>query len=365
VANPIEELRKIGQSLWLDYISRRLITSGEMERMVRGRWITGMTSNPTIFQKAIAESDDYNEAVERARTQGISDPYEGFLEICGEDVRTAADVLRSVYDETQGDDGYVSFEAQDGTTEAIAAEARRMFKHVGRPNVMIKVPGTPTGVRAVPQLIADGLNINITLLFDVDVYEQVAEAYISGLEKRLEAGRPLRDVASVASFFVSRVDTKVDPMLPEDSPLRGKVAIANARFAYKRFKEIFAGPRWEKLASEGARLQRPLWGSTGTKNKAYSDILYVEELIAPHTVNTVPESTLRAFLDHGKVRPSIQEGLAESEEVLRQLPSAGIDLKAVTTELLEEGLEAFRKDHEKLLEEIGRALRAAQAARAG
>ncbi len=323
MADSIAELRRQGVSVWLDYIRRSLITSGELERMVRDGWITGMTSNPTIFQKAMSGSNDYDEALQSIARRGEISPYEAFLVLGGDDIRMAADVLRPVYEETQAADGYISFEAQEGDVDQIVAEARRLFSLVGRPNVMIKVPGTAPGVQAVEPLIAEGINVNITLLFDIDVYKQVAEAYVAGLERRLDQGLPVSSIASVASFFVSRVDTKVDARLPEDSPLRGKVAIANARMAYKMFKEIFSGPRWERLAAAGARVQRPLWASTGTKNPAYSDVLYVEELVAPHTVNTMPEATLQAFLDHGRVRPTVEPGFAEAEETLRQAATAG------------------------------------------
>ena len=359
MVSPIEQLRKEGQSVWLDYIRRDLITSGEMERMVRDGWITGMTSNPTIFQKAIAGSDVYDAALHQLARSGERNAYEAFLSLAGEDIRGAADVLRVVYDRTQGRDGYISLEAPPGIeheAEKTVAEVRRLFALVDRPNVMIKVPGTQAGIQAVAPLIAGGININITLLFAAAVYEQVAAAYITGLERRLEAGQPVSDVASVASFFVSRVDTKVDAQLSDGSPLRGTVAVANARLAYKRFQEIFAGPRWEKLAEAGARVQRPLWGSTGTKNPDYSDVLYVDELIAPDTVNTMPEATLRAFIDHGQARPSILEGLAAAEETLRQAADAGIDLQTVTDQLLDEGLTSFADDFDRLLGQIGNTL---------
>ncbi len=356
MTHPIEQLREMGQSVWFDYIRRGMIISGDLQRMVQDRWIAGVTSNPTIFRKAITGSDDYREALKAIAGRGPCSPYEAFVEIGSEDIRQAADVLRPVYDRTDGADGFVSFEVQEGSGGQIVEEARRLFATVGRPNVMIKVPGTAEGVGSVEELIADGININITLLFDVAVYERVAEAYISGLERRLERDEPLDRVASVASFFVSRLDSKVDAQLEENSALRGRVAIANARIAYKRFAEIFAGVRWQRLADRGARAQRPLWASTGTKDPAYSDVLYVEELIAPHTVNTLPENTLRAFLDHGRVRPSIEEGMEEAERVLSEAEHAGIDLAKITAELLEEGLASFGKDFHDLLAEIGNAL---------
>ncbi len=355
----VHDLYAAGQSVWLDYIRRGMLTSGELKKMVDAGWVRGVTSNPTIFQKAIAGSNDYDEALARVIEGGQCTAYEAFLELGGEDIRLAADVLLPVHERTQGADGFVSFEAQENPTDAMIAEVNRMSAVVGRRNVMIKVPGTENGVRAVEPLIASGISVNITLLFDVDVYEQVALAYIRGLERRRAAGQRLDTVASVASFFVSRVDTKVDGLLPEGSPLRGKVAVANAWEAYNRFQRIFSGPEWERLAKSGARVQRPLWASTGTKNPAYSDVKYVEELVAPRTVNTMPEATMRAFLDHGQARPSIEERMAEAQTVLRQAAEAGIDLKRVTSEVLSEGLETFGKDFQKLLDEIGKRLEGA------
>jgi transaldolase/glucose-6-phosphate isomerase len=363
VTTPIDELRAIGQSVWLDFLRRGLITSGELERMVRDGWITGMTSNPTILLKAISGSSDYDQALRKIAEGGECTPYDAFLELGGEDIRTAADVMRPVFDGTRGRDGYISFEAQAGEPEQMMTEVRRMFSTVGRPNVMIKVPGTQAGVQAVAPLIAEGININITLLFDVDVYVQFARAYVDGLKRRLDRGLPLDTVASVASFFVSRVDTKADALLREDSPLRGRIAIANARRAYRRFQEIFSGPEWERLAAAGARVQRPLWASTGTKNPVYSDVLYVEELVAPDTVNTMPEATLMAFLDHGKVRQAVEDGLNQAEETLHEAAAQAIDLTKIGADLLEEGLASFAADFEKLLKEIEKRLGTAQAPR--
>jgi transaldolase/glucose-6-phosphate isomerase len=356
MSNPLVRLQEQGQSVWLDYIRRGLITSGELGRMARDGLIRGVTSNPTIFRNAITGSSDYDEHIRHIAGHGETRPYEAFLALGGEDIRLAADVLRPLYDGTGGGDGFVSFEAQEGRTEQIVAEAQRMSGLVRRPNLLIKVPGTPEGIAAVPPLMASGINLNVTLLFDVDVYERVALAYIEGLERRLEAGEPLTACAGVASFFVSRVDTKVDGMLPEGSPLRGKGAVANARRAYRRFKEIFSGERWERLAAAGARPQRPLWASTGTKNPAYSDVLYVEELIAPQTVNTMPEATLRAYLDHGRLATMDGRALEEAEITLDAIAAEGVDLKQVTAQLLDEGLKAFRDDFQKLLDSIAEAL---------
>jgi transaldolase / glucose-6-phosphate isomerase len=354
--NALDELKAAGQSIWFDYLRRGLITSGELQKMVQEGLITGMTSNPTIFQKAISGSRDYEPSIAALASEGLSG-YEAFLQLGGEDIRLAAEVLRPVYDETAAADGYVSFEAQPGTTAAMVAEAKRMFEVVGRPNVMIKIPGIPEGPAAVEELTAQGLNINITLLFEVEMYEQFAEAYIRGIERRVDAGQPVDRIASVASFFVSRVDTKADKLLPEGSPLRGKVAIANAVRAYALFQRLFSGPRWQRLAAAGARVQRPLWASTGTKNPEYSDVLYVEELVAPDTVNTMPEATLVAFLDHGKVRPrAILDAMDEAERVLSEAAAAGVDLHAIGQELITEGLASFGADFDKLVAEIEKAM---------
>ena len=361
MTNPVEQLRAQGQAVWLDTIHRGMIISGELARLVNAGLITGLTSNPTIFQRAITGSNDYLPAL-KALGKRSPTPYEAFLDIASEDLRLAADILRDVYDDTEGRDGFVSFEAQAGPTDSMVAEAHRMFALVDRPNVMIKIPGTPEGVEAVAGMIAEGINVNITLLFDVDVYERFADAYLRGLEGRQAAGARIDTVASVASFFVSRVDTKADASLPEGSRLRGRVAIANARLAYGLFQRIFSGPRWEALASAGARVQRPLWASTGTKDPAYSDVLYVEELVAPHTVNTMPEATLEAFLDHGKVRPAIQEGLTDAAAVISEARVAGLDLTDIGSDLLSEGLAAFEKDFGRLLEAVAEAIKVKTAA---
>ena len=342
-ANNLQRLNELGQSVWFDYIRRGLLESGEFAAMVRSGWI-------------LSGSHDYDAALDRLRSEGVRDPYEAFLVLAVDDLRAAADELRQIYDPADGRDGFVSFEAQEGPPGAMVAEARRAFGLLDRPNVMIKVPGTNAGIDAVRILIADGINVNITLLFDVEVYQKVALAYIDGLEERRRRGLSLQRVASVASFFVSRVDTKAETILPDTSPLRGRIAVANARLAYKRFQEIFSGPRWQSLADAGARVQQPLWASTGTKNPAYSDTLYVEELIAPDTVNTMPEATLRAFLDHGMPRLSLEAGIAEAADVRRQAVEAKIDLQQVGRELLAEGLDSFRRDFSRLLDEIGKKL---------
>jgi transaldolase/glucose-6-phosphate isomerase len=364
--NPLMRLRDAGQSVWLDYLRRSLITGGGLERLVREDGVSGMTSNPSIFGKAIGDSTDYDEAIRQIAEKDGRSPLEVFYDLALADVQMAADVFLPVYRETGGADGFVSFELEprlahdtDGSIEA----ATDLFARIGKPNIMIKVPGTDEGVPAVEELTARGVSVNITLLFSVAMYERVAEAYIRGLERRLEAGRPLEGIDSVASFFVSRVDTAVVDQLPADSALRGKVAIANAQRAYHRFQRLFSGERWERLAAAGARVQRPLWASTSTKNPDYSDVLYMEELVGPDTVNTVPEATLNAFRDHGVVRPhAVIDGFEVAETVLALLPEQGVDLDAVTAQLVEDGVEAFQKDLDKLLGVIERELTAARAA---
>ncbi|MCH7576583.1 MAG: bifunctional transaldolase/phosoglucose isomerase [Chloroflexi bacterium] len=353
--NPLFRLRSFGQSPWLDYIRRGLITSGGLQRLIDEYAVSGVTSNPTILNKAISGSTDYDDALRSLVEGGERDPKAIFLRLAVEDIGMAADVLRPVYDDRKGGDGFVSLEvspnlAQD--TEGTIREGVSLFTELGRPNVMIKVPGTPEGVPAIEELTARGVNVNVTLLFDVKAYEQAALAYIAGLERRLEAGQSIEEIAGVASFFVSRVDTAVDALLPDESPLRGKVAVANAKTAYRLFRSLFSGPRWERLAAAGGRLQRPLWASTGTKNPSYSDVLYVEELIGAHTVNTMPESTLYAFADHGRLRsapPALEADPEEAEMTIGMLPELGVDLDAVLAKLLEDGLAAFQGDFEKLL----------------
>jgi transaldolase len=354
--NPLLRLREAGQSVWLDFLRRGLIGGGGLERLMREDGVSGVTSNPTIFGKAIVGSLDYDEAI-RAIAAGVGrPPIDIFYDLALADVTMAADVFRTVFEDTGGADGFVSFELEPrlahdtrGSIEAAGA----LFQRIGRPNVLIKVPGTEEGVSAVEELTALGVNVNITLLFSVELYGKVARAYIRGLERRLEAGGPLDRIASVASFFVSRVDAAVDGLLPEGSPLRGKVAIANAKVAYERFRQLFSGKRWERLRRAGARVQRPLWASTGTKDPAYSDVLYVEELVGPDTVTTVPEATLNAFRDHGLVRlGAVMEGLEEAEKTLGLLPRHGIDLDVIADRLVGQGLEAFENDLNELLEVI-------------
>ena len=349
----IEQLREAGQSVWLDFIRRGFLTSGGLERYVHDGWITGVTSNPTIFAKAVAGSTDYNQSLRRLAAVGEVRPYDAFVHLATEDVQLAADALRPLYDASAGADGFVSLEVPPGwehDAEGTIGEATRLWQLIDRPNAMIKVPGTPEAVAACEELVAAGVNVNVTLLFDSDVYEGFARAYIAGLERRLQRGDDVAGVAGVASFFVSRVDVAAEALLPERSALRGAVAIANAHEAYGRFQSIFSGPRWEALALAGARVQRPLWASTSAKNKAYPELMYVEGLALGQTVNTLPEMTLAALAKHGPIdgRAARRAGQG-AKEVLAATAAAGVDLKQLTAGLLADGLEAFRADFEKLL----------------
>lgn len=366
MASATREMLRCGQSPWLDFISRQLIASGELARMVDAQEITGLTSNPSIFEKAFAASGDYDPEIASAARAGISEPYEAFVRIAAADIRAACDALAPVFTHTRGADGYVSLEIPPGVetdVERSLVEANRLVHLVDRPNLMVKVPGTSAGVRALEELIVAGVNVNQTLLFSSDVYVQTAGAYLRALERRSELGLPLETVASVASFFVSRVDTAVDDLLPQDSPLRGRTAVANAQDVYRRFQQTFAGPRWERLAGRGARPQRPLWASTSTKNPAYRDVLYVETLVAPDTVNTLPEPTLRATLDHAAIAPAItDDSMRESQRVLYEVSRAGVDLRAVTQKLLADGLAAFETDFHRLLHRVASGLASAPVA---
>ncbi len=354
--NPLRELHSLGQSFWLDSIRRSMLTSGELARLVADDGLRGLTSNPTIFEKAISSSTDYDAAIAAAVAAGAASAGEVFFALAVDDIRGAADVLRPVYDESGGADGFASLElppplARD--TEGSIAEGERLFRLLDRPNVMIKVPGTVEGATAVEELAYRGVNVNITLLFSIEAYEAVAYAYLRGLERRLQAGQPIEGISSVASFFVSRVDAAADALLAPDSPLRGKVGIANARLAYGRFRQIFTGPRWQRLAEAGAKLQRPLWASTGTKDPTYSDVMYVEELVGQDTIVTLPELILQAFVDHGRVRDdALVAGIDEARQVIERLPSDGIDLAQITAKLLDLGLSIFEVDLEAALSQI-------------
>jgi transaldolase len=355
------ELAEQGQSVWLDFITRDLIRSGDLKRQIEEDGLRGMTSNPTIFQNAISKGSDYDEQIAELIAEG-KDAGAIFEAVAIKDIQDACDLYRPLYDSTDGRDGMVSIEvsptlARD--TEGTIVEARRLWKMVNRPNVMVKVPGTDEGVPAIRTLLAEGLNINITLLFSLRNHEQVMWAYIEALEERAKAGKPIDRIASVASFFVSRVDTLIDKQLDEKiaaggdaeqlKALQGKVAVANAKLAYENFGRIFGGDRFKALAAKGARVQRPLWASTGTKNKAYSDVLYVDSLIGPDTVNTLPPATIEAFLDHGVVRRTVDEGVAEAHATMKALKEAGVDIDAATAQLENEGVAAFAKSFEDLL----------------
>ena len=364
--NRLEQLHHVGQSIWLDFLRRSTITGGHLETLLREDAVTGVTSNPTIFDKAIRLTSDYDDIIYRLAATGHVSPRDIYNELALDDVRMAADVFRPIYEETRGKDGFVSFELDPALAHdarGSVAKAKELVRRIGRPNVMIKVPGTPQGVMAVEQLTAAGINVNITLLFSVAMYEQVAKAYLSGLEIRQRTFQPIDRIASVASFFVSRVDAAVDGRLPADSPLRGKAAIANAKHAYQVFESLTCGRRWHSLVRAGARPQRVLWASTGIKNPAYSDVLYVDELVGPDTVNTMPEKTLQAFCDHGRVRPlAVTEDLDEAKAVLVQLPRHGIDLSQIADQLLEDGLHAFSRDLDQVMHGIERKLLEVRAA---
>ena len=351
----MNEAAAIGQAIWLDFIRRSFLDSGELGKLV-GKGLRGVTSNPSIFQKAITASTDYDAAVERLVGEGssVNDIYEA---LAIQDIRRACDIMQPVYGSTDGLDGYVSLEVNPKLaydTEGTVMEARRLSSLVDRPNVMIKVPATPEGIPAIETLTGEGININVTLIFSLEQYEDSAMAYIHGLEKLAAANVDFSRVASVASFFVSRVDGKIDPKLAAlgDKEIQGKIAIANAKMAYHRFGELFSGPRWDKLAAQGARVQRPLWGSTSTKNPDYPDTLYVDELIGPHTVNTLPPETLDAFLDHGNAARTVDADVEQARQDLAQLADLGIDLDDVTSQLLGEGVDAFADSFDELMSGI-------------
>jgi len=358
MSNKVSKISDFGQSIWLDYIRRNFISSGELKKLIDEDGLKGVTSNPAIFEEAIAKSDDYRETLGVLAKMGRS-AKNIFLSMAIEDVQKAADLFSEVYKNTNGIDGYVSLEVSPDLAfnkKRTVSEARSLWKAVDRKNVMIKVPGTKEGLGAIQQLITDGISVNVTLLFGLDRYREVAEAYIAGLEKRAEAGKPLHSIASVASFFLSRIDSMVDPMLeekvkedPQAARLVGKVAIACAKEAYQIYKSIFGSERFKQLEEKGAKPQRLLWASTGTKNKAFSDVKYVEALIGPNTVNTVPIQTLNAFRDHGRPSARLEDNIEESQNVLKELEEFGIDLRSVSGKLEEEGIQKFVQPFEQLL----------------
>jgi transaldolase len=359
--NRLQRLHDAGQSIWLDFIDRRILRDGELARRIREDALTGMTSNPTIFEKALAEGTAYDEQLRGAPVGRTA--MELFELVETSDVRAACDIFMPVYEATNGGDGYVSIEVSPSSANdahATIAEAQRLWATVDRPNVMIKVPGTAEGAVAVRTLIGAGINVNITLLFAIEAHRRVIHAYLGGLEDRVKAGKPIDHIASVASFFVSRVDVEIDKRLDGMAAtlsgserdrvlaLRGKAAIANAKLAYKLFREEFSSPRWAALLKLGARLQRPLWASTSTKNPAYRDVLYVEQLIGPDTVDTMPPATIDAFRDHGEVRRTVDADLAGAQRAIAELAQVGIEMKEVTDKLLREGLASFQNSFESL-----------------
>ncbi|MEA3441348.1 MAG: transaldolase [Chloroflexota bacterium] len=352
----MNQLAEMGQAVWLDFIRRSFSTSGELSKLV-DQGLRGVTSNPSIFEKAITGSDDYDTQLREMVAEGKS-VIQIYEALAMDDIRLAADILRPVHESTHGVDGYVSLEVSPELahdTQGTLSEAERLFNTLERPNVMIKIPATPAGIPAIEGTIAKGINVNVTLIFSLEHYEAAARAYLAGLEKFSLAGGDLSRVASVASFFVSRVDTAVDNALeavPGSESLMGKTAIANARVSYTRFKELIKTERWQALAAQDARVQRPLWASTSTKNPSYPDTLYVDGLIGPHTVNTVPPATLDAFLDHGEVRLTLEGNLGQAHDQLADLAKLGIDLEAVTQRLQDDGVEAFASSFDGMLASI-------------
>jgi transaldolase / glucose-6-phosphate isomerase len=362
--NSISKLTQLGQSLWYDNIQRKLLESGEFKAMIERGDIRGVTSNPTIFNNAIAKSTDYDSALKPLAWAGW-DAEKIFWQLAIEDIKAACDAFLPLYEETNGGDGYVSIEVAPNIahdTEGTAAQAQQLWARVARPNLMVKIPATKEGIPAIRKAIASGVNINITLIFSLKRYAEVMEAYLSGLEDHLAAGHQIHHIASVASFFVSRVDTKIDPKLPEGSPLKGKAAIANAKLAYDEFQKTFSSRRWENLKVKGARVQRPLWASTSTKNPAYPDTIYVDNLIGPETVNTVPPATLDAFKDHGKAEITLTRDLEQAQNEIKQLEAAGISMDQVTQELEDEGVKSFAEAFTQLLATIEERRKSAVAA---
>jgi len=363
--NPLKDLLKFGQSVWLDYIRRDLLTSGELKRLIEEDGLRGMTSNPTIFEKAIAGGALYDDLLNSLRSRTDLDAKGRFEILAIRDIQDAADILRPVYDSSKRRDGYVSLEvspylARD--TKGSLEEARRLWKAVGRENVMIKIPGTAEGLPAIQQALSEGININVTLLFAQDVYVKVAEAYIAGLEQFAKSGGDVSKMASVASFFISRIDSAVDAIIDAKlkvskdareqeqlKSLHGKVAIANGKQTYEKYQAIFRTDRWKALAAKGGQTQRVLWASTSTKNPAYRDVLYVEELIGPDTVDTIPPATFDAFRDHGKLRPSLTEDLASAHKTMEAAAKVGISMKEVTDKLTDDGVRLFSEAFDKLL----------------
>ena len=355
----MEQLRKAGVSIWLDTLSRELLDSGGFAELIGSYRVTGATSNPTIFANAITSSDRYDDQLRSLVSGGERDPRELFFSLALDDVRAAARLLHPAYEQSGGSDGFVSFECTPdlaNDTEATIAQATSLWQRIGQPNVMIKVPGTPAGLPAIEELTRRGVNVNVTLLFSGKRYQQVTDAYLRGLTARAEAGQPVNTIASAASFFLSRIDTKADALLDEDSPLRGQIAIASARLAYQQYWAKFTGPAWQRLQRLGARRQRPLWASTGTKNPRYSDVRYITELIGPDVINTMPEQTLRAFSDHGVTARTVDANPAAAQQTLDATATAGIDMATITAQLETEGVRSFCDSYHQLLGCIDRKL---------
>ena len=368
VSDRLKRLHDAGVSIWLDFIERTMLRNGDLERRIREEALTGMTSNPTIFEKALAEGNAYDDQIRTA--PGDFTAMELFELVATTDVRDACDLFQVVYEAEKGTDGFVSIEVSPAAAHDLlntVSEAQRLWSTVDRPNVMIKVPGTPEGADATRRLIASGINVNITLLFSLEAYRRVIEAYIAGLEERVSAGKDIRGIASVASFFVSRVDTEVEKRLDslgksldkkKVDALRGKAAIANAKLAYQIFQREFSSPRWKKLEAKGASVQRVLWASTSTKNPAYRDVMYVEQLIGPHTVNTMPPQTVTAFADHGEVERTVDKDLGAAEAVIRDLGHLGVSIDDVTAKLLVDGLASFQKSYDTLISGLAKKTKA-------
>jgi transaldolase / glucose-6-phosphate isomerase len=367
MSNPLLKVQGLGQSIWLDFIRRSILISGELKKLINDDGLRGVTSNPAIFVKAIDGSDDYSAAVRGLRLEGktVEEIYSGLTTA---DIRQPADLFRPVYEDLDGRDGFVSLEVSPllaRNTQETIEEARSLWSALDRPNVFIKVPATKEGLAAIRQLTSEGINVNVTLLFGLDRYKEVTEAYISGLEAALKAGKTISRTASVASFFLSRIDVLVDPFLKEQieagadkvdiaKQLTGETAIACAKTAYQMYKNIFSGDRWKRLEDKGARKQRLLWASTGTKNPDYPDLKYVEPLIGPETINTLPMETLNAYRDHGDPKPGLEHDLDKSQQVLNQLSQLGIDLKKMSDQLEDEGIEKFKKPYEKFMSALER-----------
>jgi transaldolase len=363
--NPLRQLQEHGQSVWLDYISRKMIHSGELQKLIDEDGLRGLTSNPKIFDKAIAESDDYDDAIQELAAQGRS-AEEIYEHLATEDVREAARLFRPLYDRSAGQHGFVSLEVNPHLahdTDASIDEAHRLWRKVDAPNVLIKIPGTREGLPAIQSLIREGINVNVTLLFGLPRYREVTDAYLAGLEERVKSGEPIDSITSVASFFLSRIDVLVDPMIEQHTEgagsqaetareLKGEIAIASAKLAYQIYGSIFGDERFKRLADKGARPQRVLWASTSTKNPEYSDVKYVEALIGPDTVNTMPRKTLDAYRDHGQPAPRLEEDLDKARQHLDQLPRLGIDIDDVTQQLEDEGVEKFNKPFDSLIDTL-------------